>query len=906
MPLVTDSPAYCRALAFTWVVILILSFASIIHPVEASSQAMRPAPPVQSDEPSPRIVEAVRTQGQITVDGVLDEEAWANAEPFTRFVQRDPDQGAEPTERTAVYVIYDEEALYVGARMYDSTPDSIVARLGRRDAHLESDYFMVFLDPYHDRRSGYYFGVNAAGTLYDGILLNDDWDDSDWDGVWQARAAIDEEGWTAEIRIPYSQLRFYQQERYVWGIDFKRVISRKNEQDYLVYTPRNESGFVSRFWDLVGIEGIQPKRQIEVIPYVTSRALYDETASDNPFHDGSRYGLDAGADVRAGLTPNLTLNATVNPDFGQVEVDPAVINLSDVETYFPEKRPFFIEGASNFTNFGRGGANSNWGFNWGNPEFFYSRRVGRAPAGILPEHDFSDAPDGTRILGAAKVTGKVAGSWNIGTVHAMTAREHADLQLDGRRFGAAVEPATYYGVLRAQKEFQEGRQGLGFLSTATNRFFTGDRLEDQMNRNALAMGVDGWTSLDRDETWVVNGWGGLSSVRGTRERMLELQQSSMHYFQRPDAGHVEIDSTATSMTGWAGRLAVNKQRGRIAFNSALGVISPSFDLNDVGFQWRSDMINGHIAGGYSWPDPGRFTRSAAVIGAVFGTKDFDGNTVWAGLWGRSDIEFLNYYEASAFVALNPETINNRRTRGGPLTLNPPGMEAGIMLESDSRKDLVVGLEAGMYVGGDGPSTRLGVELEWKPAASISVSATPSVRWNYEDAQWVGVYEDPLATETFGRRYVFADLEQMTLSSSFRVSWTFSPVLSFQLYAQPLLSIGDYGTYKELARPRTFDFNVYGKGESTFDPESRLADPDGSGPAEAIELPQLDFNFTSLRGTAVLRWEYRPGSTLYLVWTQRRSDGTEDPEFRFGPSLDQLWHAPMENVFVLKLTYWLSR
>lgn len=895
------APSFRRACS-TALLLLLTAMAA-----QAAHQASRPAASIrQADDPERKLVEAVRLRQDVHVDGLLDEEAWSNAPPMNHFVQRDPIEGSQPTEKTEVYVLYDEEAIYVGARMFDSAPDSIIARLGRRDADLESDYFAVFLDPYHDHRSGYYFGVNAAGTLYDGVLLNDDWNESDWDGVWEGRAAIDRRGWTVEMRIPYSQLRFHQKDSYVWGIDFKRIISRKKEQDYLVYTPRNESGFVSRFWDLVGIEDIRPKRQVELIPYVTSRAQYDENVSGNPFNDGSRYGLDAGADLRYGLTPNLTLNATVNPDFGQVEVDPAVINLSDVETYFPEKRPFFIEGASNFTNFGYGGVNSTWGFNWGNPEFFYSRRIGRAPSGILPDHDYADVPDGTRILGAAKVTGKIAQSWNVGTVHAMTAREHADVQMDGRQFGAAVEPATYYGVARVQKEFAEGRQGLGFMSTATNRFFTDERLEDQMNERAFALAVDGWTGLDAEKTWVLHGWGGATSVHGTTEHMLDLQQSSMHYFQRPDADHVSIDSSATSMSGFAGRVALNKQRGRIMFNAAIGVVSPSFELNDLGFQWRSDMINGHVVGGYQWPDPARLTRSASLVGALFGTKDFDGNTVWTGVWGRAYAQFLNYYEAFTYFAYNPETISNRRTRGGPLTLNPPGVETGISISSDTRKSLVLNVSGSAYLGGGAEYTSIDVGVEWKPAASMSLSVTPSVTWNRDDAQWVDVFDDPLAVETFGRRYVFAGLDQVTLSSSVRMNWTFTPKLSFQLYAQPLISAGDYFDYKELDRPRSFDFKVYGTGPSTFDPETMTADPDGAGPAQPIVLPALDFNVASLRGTAVLRWEYQPGSTLYLVWTQRRSDDTDDPHFDVGPSLDQLWAAPMENVFVLKLTYWLSR
>ncbi len=860
----------------------------------------------RTSEPLQTVTAALRP-APIHIDGLLDEPAWVAADGTDAFTQSDPIEGAAPTERTEVSVLYDEEAVYVAARMYDSAPDSIVARLGRRDAELESDRFVVFLDPYLDRRSGYYFGLNAAGTLYDGVLLNDDWDESDWDGVWQGAVSRFSGGWTAEMRIPYSQLRFYQQDRYVWGVNFLREISRKQERDLLVYSPRDESGFVSRFWHLVGIRDVRPKRQLEIIPYVTTRAAFDQTIeSGNPFNDGSVYGMDAGVDLRVSLSSNLTMNATVNPDFGQVEVDPAVINLSAFETFFSEKRPFFIEGSSQFDSFGYGGSSNNWGFNWGNPRFFYSRRVGRPPAGRLPAHEYADLPDATRILGAAKVTGRIAGNWNVGTLHALTARERADVSFGARSFDAVVEPPTYFGVYRAQKEIDEGRRGVGVLATMNNRFFTGDGLEDEMNRRSVALGLDGWTFLDPTRTWVVNGWTGTSYVRAAPQRMLDLQQSSLHYFQRPDADHVEIDSSAAAMSGWSGRVSINKQRGRVIFNSALGVISPSFDVNDVGFQFRSDVINGHLGAGYRWPDPGRFTRSAALIAAVFRSRDFGGNTTWTGAWGLAEVELFNYYRFEARVAANPETINSGRTRGGPLTINPPGLEGGLSVSSDMRKSLVARAGVNTYQSGWNRNVNLDLDVEWKPAANISLAVHPSATWNYAHSQWVDVFDDPHAAETFGRRYVFAELDQLTLSSSLRINWTFTPTFSFQLYAQPLVSAGDFENFKELARPRSYDFLRYGENGSTFDPETQMADPDGpAGPSQPIEIPRMDFNIASLRGTAVIRWEYQPGSTLYLVWTQRRSDAAEDPRFAFAPSFDQLRTAPMENVFVIKLTYWFN-
>jgi len=586
----------------------------------------------------PKSVQAARTTEIIAVDGLLSESVWQHP-GVESFFQREPDEGKPATERTELWLAYDNEALYVAARMYDSAPDSIVARLVRRDGQTNTDDIAIFVDPYYDRRSGFYFGLNAAGTLYDGVLYNDDWDDNTWDGVWVGKVMIDDKGWTAEMRIPYSQLRFQAKDKQVGGVNFIREIARKNEKDYLVYTPRNESGFVSRFVDLVGIENINPPRRFEILPYFSTKAEYKRHAAGDPFNDGARYSPSVGADIKFGLGSNLTVDATVNPDFGQVEVDPAVVNLSDVETFFQEKRPFFIEGSTIF-NFGRGGANNNWGFNWGNPDFFYSRRIGRTPQGTVPSADFADVPAGTHILGAAKLSGKLGDSWNIGGINAVTSRERPQLVTSGHRFDAEVEPLTYYGVFRSQKEFDGGRQGFGFMSTIAARKFSEDRLKDELNGNSFALGFDGWTFLDSSKVWVINGWTGMTHVRGSRTRMIDLQRSSRHYFQRPDAPHVGVDSTATHLQGYGGRFALNKQKGNFYLNAALGFIDPGFDVNDLGFVWRTDVINSHVVLGYRWSEPNTVTRRINLNVSTFRRYDFWKNLIWAGYGTNGFVQFL--------------------------------------------------------------------------------------------------------------------------------------------------------------------------------------------------------------------------------------------------------------------------
>jgi hypothetical protein len=851
------------------------------------------------------MVRATRMTGAIELDGSLAEPAWSTAVPVTDFSQRDPHEGAPATERTEVRILYDDNALYVGARMYDGRPDSVRAQLARRDRITSSDRFLIFLDCYHDRRTGFYFGINAAGTLYDGTLYNDDWDSDTWDGVWEGKAARDSLGWSAELRIPYSQLRFQRQREHRWGINFKREIARRNEQDYLVRTPSNGSGFVSRFVDLVGIEAVSPPPRLEILPYATTKAEYMGHEAADPFNDGSRLGAEIGGDFKVGIGSNLTLDGTVNPDFGQVEVDPAVVNLSDVETFFDERRPFFVEGADIF-NYGEGGANDFWGFNWASPSFLYSRRIGRAPQGELPDdYDYSNVPAGSNILGAAKLSGKV-GSWSLGALNAVTSREHGRFSLGPRSWRQELEPVTYYGVYRAQRELAGGRHGLGLISTLTARSFDEAQLPKELSSTALGLGLDGWTTLDRNGMWVVSGWTGLTRVGGTAERIRNLQESSVHYFQRPDAGYLGVDSNSTSLYGYAGRISLNKQKGNWMFNSAVGLVDPSFEVNDLGFQFRGDQINTHVMVGHKWTTPGRFARSWRLNLAGFRSYNYGGDVTWTGLFLTGLYELRNFSSGRWFVAYNPRTLSDRRTRGGPLTVNQPGVEWDFQLDSDPNKRWIygVGLHGNHYQRRWDQSWSARAALEWKPGARLSLRIEPQIERTGTSAQYVDTFDDVLATNTFGHRYVFADLDQTTVSASLRLNWIFTPRLSLEMYAQPLLSSGRYTGFKELARPRSYAFTAYPDPAPTADPNRIVVDPDGAaGPAAGHEIDDPNFSLASLRGNAVLRWEYSPGSTLFLVWTQNRSDTQSIGTFRTGPALDRLFGATADNIFMVKVSYW---
>ena len=447
-----------------------------------------------------RSIAARRSTAPIRVDGVLSEPVWRGAGAGD-FHQLDPTPGEPASERSEVWVAYDDDALYVAARLYDSRPDLIARNFGRRDAGIASDWFWLGVDAYHDGRSGNYFAVNPVGTITDGVLFDDTERDASWDGIWERGVTIDSAGWSVELRIPYSQLRFDRKEKHEWGINFLRTIYRKGEESQFELIPHDEGGYVSRFATLTGLEGISPGTRFEVIPYVVAGERFLQHAPDDPFVSGHDAFGNVGADLKLGLGSSMTLDATINPDFGQVEVDPAVLNLSASETFYQEKRPFFLEGTGIFS-FGVGGG----GYGWINPNFFYTRRIGRPPQGSPQHNGFADIPDNATIIGAAKVTGRVSDGWSVGVLSAVTANEHAEVDSAGVRFQDPVEPLTFYNVLRSSRSLNDGRQGIGILATGTVRNMEErSPLARRVAGSALTAGVDGWTYLDDERSWIIGG-----------------------------------------------------------------------------------------------------------------------------------------------------------------------------------------------------------------------------------------------------------------------------------------------------------------------------------------------------------------------------------------------------------------
>jgi uncharacterized protein DUF5916/cellulose/xylan binding protein with CBM9 domain len=857
-----------------------------------------------------RQVRAARTAEAPLIDGRLIDECWALAEPNSDFTQLDPDEGTPPTERSEIRILYDDDALYVAARLFDSQPDLIGRRLSSRDGERDADRITVYLDSMHDRLTGAAFIVTASNVQGDAVIFNDTFQDAAWDAVWQSDVSVDEGGWSVEMRIPLSQLRFLSSDKQTWGINVERFIRRKNETVWLEMVPKNETGLASRMGDLTGLDGLSPPPHIELLPYAAARAEFiAPSAAGDPFNDGARLFGAAGMDVKWGVTSNLTATATVNPDFGQVEVDPAVVNLTAFETFFQEKRPFFLEGAQIFSNFGQGGSNSFWGFNLSDPTIFYSRRIGRAPQ-IEPEGDFLDTPATTTIFGAAKLTGKTAGGWSIGLLDAVTGHEFARTRVGGFTRRADVEPLTNYTVARVQRELGR-RGGVGLLTTAVTRRLDAPSLRSALVSQAHVFGTDAYVYLDGNRDWVLTGKISGSRVSGTPEAVEEVQRAEQRYYQRPDATHVGLDSSRTSLTGWAGRLNLNRNSGLWQVNAALWGVSPGFESNDLGFMENADRAGAHAVLQRRAVTPNRFSRARNLWIAKAWAWNYNRELQYDGWHGRAGVTFLNYWDVNGGGHVWRRTLDDRLTRGGPSAINPGGSWWNVNASTDSRAWFSVKASISTLSSDGGPNNNVSLSFSIKPSSGLTISTGPEWTRSRPVAQYVASVSDVGAVHTYGGRYVFGNLDQKQLSMTTRVNVILTPTISVQVFAQPLLSAGDYTNFKELARPRTFDFAEY-RGPGRF-PEldtitnTYVVDPDGAiGAAQPFSFDNPDFNLKSLRVNAVFRWEVKRGSNLYAVWTRQQEDEADPGRFAFARDARRLFSAPGDDVFLVKMAYWIGR
>jgi len=894
--------------------VLLAALALAIAARDAAAQELRgtePAPSRADRVRAPRkVARAVRVEGAAPrVDGRLDDAAWRQAEFISDFVQKEPVEGAEPSVRTEVAILYDGDAVYVGARMYGD-PSAIQAPLSRRDNGDGAEQIWVSLDTYLDRRTAYSFGVSAAGTRMDVYHPRDSESDLDpsWDPVWEARARIDSVGWTAEMRIPFSQLRFTDRPVQVWGMNLDRWIPARNEDIFWIMVPRNETGWSSRMGQLTGIESIRPPRRIELVPYVSGEAMARSGRNPaDPFSHAVDAAGRAGGDFKMGLGPNLTLEGAVNPDFGQVEADPAEVNLSAFETFFGERRPFFTEGSQLLKGDG--------------PGYFYSRRIGAAPSGFAGG-DFVDQPRSTTILGATKLSGRLASGLSLGGLAAVTARKFA-LTYDsaiaaydsvaGRfdtlaaaRGSVEVAPLAAYGVLRGRQEFGPLASTVGFIFTAVRRdLVRGEPLADLLAREAYTGGGDFKLRFKGGE-YEVGGWAGFSYVAGDSLAMVRVQRSSARYFQRPDARYVRLDSSRTSLFGYTGNLQVAKVAGRHWLWAVNGSVeSPALELNDLGQAQTADGLSGGASVRYRENVPGRVVRN--YLFGIWNSAEwnFGGDAQAANTHVEVQATLANYWNGWLGFDRRFRAQDERLTRGGPSMGRGGGWSASFGIGSNYSAPTRVSLTAS--TGRDELGGRsLGVSggLSFQPGTRWQVSLSPGYSSGVDPRQYFTTLEGG-PSATYGQRYVFAAIERSTLSAQLRLSYTFTPDLTLEAYAEPFATSGRYYDHGELAAPRSRELRRYdpvaGPAADSLRAAGTLRVLAG---ADTLDLWVNDFNFRSFRSSVVLRWEWRAGSTLFVVWQQNRSVRTSSGALVRPGSIWDALSSPGDNFLAVKISYWL--
>jgi hypothetical protein len=865
---------------------------------------------------------AVRRTDPIVLDAKLDEAAWTAAQPITDFKQVDPEEGKPASQRTEVRFVYDNDALYIGAKMYDSAGGrGVTTRLVRRDASFDSDFFEVVIDGYHDHLSRAFFDLNPSGSKNDYIGIGTSCCDNSWDPIWEAATHIDADGWTAEIRIPYSQLRFSRDSVQTWGLQVRRFIKRNNEQDQWSFWGKTESGGPSRFGHLEGLRIPSATTHFELLPYVVSKSSSLASAPEGPFNTHGRPTIRAGLDLKDRLTSNLTLDATINPDFGQVEVDPAVLNLSAFETFFPEKRPFFVEGAQVFSF---GGLSCNFCSNVEGMSGFYSRRIGRAPTGAslaLDQNPYADIPDATTILAAAKITGRTARGFTVGFLNALTGQANARVQTEtGERKTQEVEPLADYFVARVKHDYLSGNLVLGGLVSGVVRKID-DAFAPRLAKHAEMYGSDLYYTW-HDRMFSLRAQAALTNVSGDPREILLRQQSSARYFQRPDRGSGSggflsnrFDPTATALRGAGGYARVAKETGAWFGEASVNTRTPGYETNDYAFQQRADYIWYNANVGRFWTKPTNWYRSTVVIAGGQTQNNFEGDHTQGQLHAFVSQTTPQFWDWTTFYIYRPGVIDDRQLRGGPAVRAPASHFVEGNVSTDSRHALIgnAGLD---YYWDDkgGVSPGISVSATYRPASNVSLSFGPSWNSSRNYAQYVRGVPDSTAAAFYGTRYVMSSLAQRTLGLDTRLNVTFSPTMTLQLYVQPFFASGDYFDFKEYVATRSVETAVYGRDRGTVaelrDTAGRVSqytiDPDGPGPAAPFTLSNPDFSQQSLRGNAVFRWEYRPGSVLYVAWTQSRFADAGFGDLDLRRDRAALFATRPDNIFLVKASWWMPK
>jgi len=835
------------------------------------------------------------------IDGISDDKAWDAVDWAGDFVQREPNDGAQPSQITKFKLLFDDNNLYVLIRALDSVPGEIVRRLSRRDKE-DGDWLAISIDSYADKQTAFTFGITSAGVKFDFMLVNDNVNDQSWDALYFAAAGKDAQGWTAEMRIPLSQLRFAKLDKHNWGINVFRYIYRKQELSLWQPIPITAPGLVSLYGELQGLDGISPRRDIELLPYAYTKATYDLKEEGNPFKTGQKYKATAGIDGKVSVTNDLTLNFTINPDFGQVEADPSVVNLTAFETFYPEKRPFFIEGKNIFT-FKLTGADSENNMNMP----FYSRRIGRAPQyKINPDSGiYVSAPEQVAILGSFKLSGKTKKGLSIGIIESVTRNEKAIIDSAGVRHKFGVEPLTNYFIARLSQDFNKGTTTVGGIFTATNRQIK----EPQLEFLADAAYTGGLNAIHfwKNKTYYLSARAMFSHISGSGQAIKTLQRSPVRYYQRPDNSHVTYDPARTSLSGYGGTAEFGKAgTGNWQYMTYLTFRSPGLEFNDAGYLRQADEIQQLFWVRYRKFKPFSVFRWASANFTQYYTWDFGGSTINKGIDLNANGQFKNYYTAGVGFNYAGSALARGELWGGPALLLPPVANFSAFAETDSRRKLVFRATTSHYYGQQNYyySHKYAFEITYKPLNTLSVSLIPQYTKAFNELQFVD--------QTYYNnepRYILACLNRDVFDISMRVNVSVTPELSLQYYAQPYFFIGKYSDYKRITDPRAAAykdrFHAFSSREISYNEiwKAYPVDENLDGDAD-YGFYKPDFHFLQFRSNMVLRWEYKTGSSLYLVWSQGRTDLHDDSEDSLGRYFKDMSEIHPRNDLMLKISYLL--
>ena len=840
-----------------------------------NSRAMGAVPPS-------RVLTASRAQKPPLLDGRDTDAVWRISDRRADFRTFSPREDGDPAFATEVAAAYDDRALYVIVRAFDPRPDSVVRLLSRRDTDgAPNDQIQLFIDSFYDRRSGFEYIVNAAGVKSDYLLFDDTGFDQSWDGVWDVATHIDSLGWTAEFAIPLQQLRFTDRRSPVFGIMVWRLVGRTGERVSWPEYRASRSGYVSQTGTLGGIRDLQRGASIEASPYALARAR--SRARQTARRGSVQTEMSGGGDVRYLPRPNVSLDATINPDFGQVESDPAVLDLTGFEVFQSERRPFFLEGAGQLAFLLASD---------GSATLFHSRRIGRTPA-LGPTLGGSEAPTETTIHTAVKATARLPRATSLVFLSAVTAEEEGAERPSGGRW--VIEPRAHYGVARVQRDFRAGRSGVGVMATSVQRSRSDSAASASVPHSATTMAI---TTQHQtvDGNYRVSGWLAGSDLRGSTTAIAARQLSNIHGFHQPDDG-IPFDPNRTTLRGGAGHLFAGKVAGGITrYDAWYRWISPAFDVNEIGFLMRSGLQSVAANAGL------RATRAGRVIGVPY--RSAAASLGFAGDWSTTGLAFTRGVSLSGTMQLENQsqvqgTLTQQLagayctmscTRGGPALVDPPRSRITFAYSGDPRRRLIPHVNADWFRddGGRSRGVAIQADLRWRARSNLDASLAVNASGATNDAAFYRHSGDPLSDTS---RVTVARLDQPIRSITARLDYTLTTALSVQWYSQAYVSRGTYSSVRELDDPRA----------------ARYADRFLSMTPGANAPGETGVDFRQFRSNTVLRWQYRPGSTLFVVWTQGRNiDAPDAGTLRFAPDIRDLFRRRPENRLAVKVSYWLSR